>query len=313
MKYVSLLWVALFVFVSSSFCVADEIPKLASEMAAAISESGKKAIAVADFTDLEGNTTKLGRFLAEEFSVALAGSGQGFQVIDRLHLRSLIKEHELSESGVIDTTTAQKLGKIAGVEALITGTLTPFGDTIRLTAKILDTESARIIGAISGNLPKTGTFATLVESEIQEVQQETYKAREKAAESGIQMSPKIEAMQTKEIKGLSFYLQSCVRSEDSVTLAFLVENKEKDRELCIWRETRIFDNFGNEYSIPIRTLGNKRMEGMSMGVTSLLVSNVPTKLIFTFNNFSRKASSIPLLEVIGTKLKFQMRDIPISS
>ncbi|MFP4390127.1 MAG: FlgO family outer membrane protein, partial [Desulfococcaceae bacterium] len=163
MKSLSLLWAALFVFVSAPVCMADQIGNLASEMAAAIGESGKKAIAVADFTDLEGQNTKLGRFLAEEFSVALAASGQGFQVIDRLHLKSLIKEHELSESGIIDTTTAQKLGNIAGVEALITGTLTPFGDTIRVTAKILDTETARIIGAMTGDLPKTGAFAKLVE------------------------------------------------------------------------------------------------------------------------------------------------------
>ena len=74
--------------------------------------------------------------------------------MDRIHLKSIIREHKLSATGMIDPKTARKLGKIAGVQALITSTVTPFGDNVRVTVKILDTETAKIIGASTANIAK---------------------------------------------------------------------------------------------------------------------------------------------------------------
>jgi type II secretory pathway predicted ATPase ExeA len=44
----------------------QEVKQLSAQMAEAIAKSGKKTVAVVDFTDLQGNVTELGRFLAEE-------------------------------------------------------------------------------------------------------------------------------------------------------------------------------------------------------------------------------------------------------
>jgi len=52
-----------------SFAYEEEIKDISANMAKDIADAGKKTIAVADFTDLQGNVTELGRFLAEEFSV----------------------------------------------------------------------------------------------------------------------------------------------------------------------------------------------------------------------------------------------------
>ena len=145
-----------------SFAYEEEIKDISANMAKAIADAGKKTIAVADFTDLQGNVTELGRFLAEEFSVALAGAGTRFEVVDRIHLKSIIMEHKLSATGMIDPKTARKLGKIAGVQALITGTVTPFGDNVRVTVKILDTETAKIIGASTANIAKTKAIEELL-------------------------------------------------------------------------------------------------------------------------------------------------------
>ena len=120
----------------------SEIGNLSAKMAQKIVNSGKRSIAVVDFTDLKGNVTELGRFIAEEFSVALLESSQGFEVLDRTHLQSILKEHKLSETGLIDPQTARKLGQFAGVDALVTGTITPLGESVRLAVKVLDVETA---------------------------------------------------------------------------------------------------------------------------------------------------------------------------
>ena len=147
-----------------------EIKSLSASMAENIAKAGKKTIAVVDFTDLQGNVTELGRFIAEEFSVALAGAGKGFEVVDRTHLKSIIAEHKLSSTGIIDPQTARKLGQIAGVDALITGTITPFGDSVRLSVKVLATDTAKIIGASSGDIAKTKAIEELLARGIESAQ-----------------------------------------------------------------------------------------------------------------------------------------------
>src|ERR1700687_960711 len=108
----------------------QEVKQLSAQMAIAIAKSGKKTVAVVDFTDLQGCVTELGRFLAEEFSVNLTVEAKDFEVIDRTHLKTLLQEHKLASSGIIDPQTARRLGEIAGVQALVTGSLTPFGDSV---------------------------------------------------------------------------------------------------------------------------------------------------------------------------------------
>src|SRR6266568_1568157 len=70
---------------------AQDMKPLSSLLAKSISASGRKTVAVVDFTDLQGNVTELGRFLAEEFSVALATANAKVDVVDRMHLRTLMQ------------------------------------------------------------------------------------------------------------------------------------------------------------------------------------------------------------------------------
>ena len=150
------------IFPKLTLAYEQEISNLSSAIAWKASAAGKKTIAVVDFTDLQGNVTELGRFLAEELSVSLSSASKGFDVVDRTHLKSLLAEHKLSSTGLIDPKTARELGKIAGVDALVTGTITPFGDSIRLSIKVLDTETAKVIGASTANIAKTKAIEELL-------------------------------------------------------------------------------------------------------------------------------------------------------
>lgn len=124
-----------------------EINRLSQSMSQNIVTAGKKRVAVADFTDLQGNVTQLGRFL----------------------VKVILKEHKLSEKGLIDPATARKLGLIAGVDALLTGTITPFGDSVRLSVKMLDSASAEVIDANRGNIPKTKAIEELLAIDYSEI------------------------------------------------------------------------------------------------------------------------------------------------
>ncbi len=80
---------------ASAFGYEKEIDSLSSAMAAKIAGKGKKTVAVADFTDLQGNVTELGRFIAEELSGLLAEKEKGFEVVNRSNLNQFLQEHKL--------------------------------------------------------------------------------------------------------------------------------------------------------------------------------------------------------------------------
>lgn len=201
-----------------------EIKSLSSAMAEDIDKAGKKTIAVVDFTDLQGNVTELGRFIAEEFSVALAGAGKGFEVVDRTHLKSILAEHKLSATGIIDPQTARKLGQIAGVDALITGTITPFGDSVRLSVKVLATDTAKIIGASSGDIAKTKAIEELLARGIETGQPSTPQAFVPS------YVPSTSSPRSKKIGNIIITAKRVVVSRDEIAVALDFFN-QSDREL----------------------------------------------------------------------------------
>ena len=136
----------------------DQLKQLAAQLSDAISKSGKKTVAVADFTDLDGNVTELGKFLAEETSTDLAstaGAAKDFQVIDRTQLRTTLKRAGLAMNGVLDPQTVAKLGDAAGVQVVVTGTLTPFPDNVRLSARLLDESNSAILSTAAVDIPRS--------------------------------------------------------------------------------------------------------------------------------------------------------------
>jgi curli biogenesis system outer membrane secretion channel CsgG len=72
--------------------------------------------------DLKGDVSNLGRFIAEKLITRLFQSKK-FTVIERQQLNKIITEQKLSLTGVIDPSSAQKLGKLLGVDSVATGLL----------------------------------------------------------------------------------------------------------------------------------------------------------------------------------------------
>lgn len=280
-----------FFLLSSSFSAAyeKEVSDLCGVMSEKIAKTGKNRIAVVDFTDLQGNVTELGRFLAEEFSVKLAGMGKGFKVVDRTHLKSIINEHKLSVTGMIDPQTATQLGKFAGVNALLAGTITPFGDTIRLSLKVLDAESAKIITADTGNIPKTKAIEELLAGKIEQKPDpkgEPSKKSETPTPSG--------RTQIVEASGFVFELKESPVSGQKESFSFLITNKEKDRNLTIdSARSIVFDDSGSEYKGVKIILGNR--EGSYTG--NVLITDIPIKAALSFDQFSSQAKMIKVLEI----------------
>jgi hypothetical protein len=92
--------------------LADGTKELADQIAATASKEQKRRIAVASFHELDGRVTVLGAYLAESLTTRLFGAA-GFEIIERSLLDKVMVEMKLGATGLIDPTTAAKVGKIA--------------------------------------------------------------------------------------------------------------------------------------------------------------------------------------------------------
>ena len=127
---------------------------IAKEIAEKVNKTQKKKIAIWGFASESGEqNSALGNYLTEDFSVYVTNFGEDFEVIDRNHLDIILKEHKLNAEGYIDQETAKELGKIAAVDAIITGTYSLLPTRVKVRVKVLDTETALQFAANIGDLP----------------------------------------------------------------------------------------------------------------------------------------------------------------
>jgi len=81
--------------------------------------------------NLENNSTwgwwgdNLGAAAADEFVTQLFKTGK-FTVIERSQLQTIMEEQNLGQSGRVDASTAAEIGRLLGVQAILTGSITKF-------------------------------------------------------------------------------------------------------------------------------------------------------------------------------------------
>ncbi len=133
------------ILVSSSLYAQDSYDKLASELSA--KSEGIKKLAIIPFSYADNTSSvKDGSVIAERLTMKLINM-QRFEIIERSVLNKVLDELKLQNSGVIDAGSAKELGKVLGVDALITGTLIPTASGIEVNARVIKTDTAQAIAA----------------------------------------------------------------------------------------------------------------------------------------------------------------------
>ncbi|MBY0505342.1 MAG: CsgG/HfaB family protein [Bryobacteraceae bacterium] len=112
---------------------------------------------------LLGVNQDLGKGLADQLAVALT-KGQKYSVSERTRLDKIMTEQIMSNAARFDSSTAAKLGRIVGVQAVIMGSITRLGREERkylgykvtkailsLSVQVVDTTTATILFAAEGD------------------------------------------------------------------------------------------------------------------------------------------------------------------
>jgi curli biogenesis system outer membrane secretion channel CsgG len=159
----------------------------------------KKRVAVLDFdygtvrsyvTAIWGSDQDVGKGVADLLVQKLVQDGK-YRVIERKQLDKILAEQNFSNSDRADPSTAAKIGRVLGVDAIIVGSITKFGRDDKsttvggggyglgrfglggvqkrdakavcaVTARLIDTSTAEILAAVTGNGESKRGGASLV-------------------------------------------------------------------------------------------------------------------------------------------------------
>ncbi|MDZ7305522.1 MAG: CsgG/HfaB family protein [candidate division KSB1 bacterium] len=138
-----------------------KLAELARQIESNMAEGKKAKIAVIEFSDLNGNITDFGKFLSEELITRLFMTKR-FEVIERQLLSKVIAEHKLTLSGFVDPNAAKELGKLLGVDAIATGTITDLDATVKINARLIATDTGSIFAVASVEMTKDETIKRLL-------------------------------------------------------------------------------------------------------------------------------------------------------
>ncbi|UTF58834.1 CsgG/HfaB family protein [Gilvimarinus sp. DA14] len=145
--------------------------KLGALLLAAVCMSNAWAaprIAVVDFENKsQYGGWKVGRGAADMLTTELVKETD-FDIYERDRLNAVLDEQNLGQSGLMDVSTAAKVGKLIGVEYIVTGAVTEYGDSsaggggggvhvgkkgyyATVDVRLVDVNTARIVFADTGN------------------------------------------------------------------------------------------------------------------------------------------------------------------
>lgn len=222
-----------------------ELSDLAAKLASLTKENGKKKVTVLDFTDLQGASSELGKYIAEQLTVELVMVKQGFSVLDRANLKKIMAEHKLTATGLVDPENAKKLGQFAGVDALILGNIIPKTGRIGLTAKIITTDTAEIVGATKGEFRTDETVQQLLSRETTVAKDDGNSGGEKREASKL----------SKSFGDLGVELSLGIVNQREFLLTVILKNKNPRKSIWVALNTdlvnilkgKLTDSEGNEY------------------------------------------------------------------
>jgi TolB-like protein len=107
----------------------------------------KIKVAVLDF-QTEGNfdDKDVGKIVAEWLTTGLVEAGR-FEIVERRLLKKIINEQKIGASGLVDRDSTARLGRVLGVQTVVSGTVIKLDNSVEINARLLNVETGTILAA----------------------------------------------------------------------------------------------------------------------------------------------------------------------
>jgi curli biogenesis system outer membrane secretion channel CsgG len=138
---------------------------LASAQPTAAQAGDTPRVAVLDFTGFmmgDGNAAvSLGKAIAAMLVTEFSGR-EGIQVVERAQLHEMLREQDLALSGRLDESSAIEIGKLLGVQYVVTGQATDIVGNLRMDIRAIDVETSEIVAVLKMSNRTTELLSVVV-------------------------------------------------------------------------------------------------------------------------------------------------------
>ncbi len=302
--------------VEAQVLLAQGVRDLSEQIATKAKEQQKLRVAVLPFRELEGQPTVLGSFLAEELFTHLVNAG--LEIVERSMLDKVLGEIKLDQTGVIDASTAKQVGKVVGVDAVVTGSITDLQSYVAINCRLIDVITGKIFAAAQAQIVKDDDVKKVLATRTAHPLGDRAEDSDESADGSTRPSAHL-PQSTSRIElaqGFQFELDGCRFVGDAVVCEVLITNLEGDRDLLFLpRDSRLIDSSGNEALAEQLTVGARRFEAWIRGQVSL-ASGILTRVHLRFEGIKPSSNRASLVEVVsnlkGELIRVQFRNVPLS-
>ena len=109
------------VLTATPFLHASELGPVAKRLSKGLSQLKNKYVAVLPFTYPQEEVSSGSTLVAERLTTELVQ--RHVAVVERSQMEKVLREIKLEMSGAVDSVSAKKLGKLLGVDVVVTGNL----------------------------------------------------------------------------------------------------------------------------------------------------------------------------------------------
>ena len=142
----------------------DVIDELVEKLDDAHDSSRKMRLAIIPLTQAGSVTTSqqtFGAYFAETLISRLAEKSDKFRLFERSRLDALMQEAALGQSGLMDAEAAIRLGELAPIDAVFSGTYTLLSKEIVINSRMIDVVSGEILLSFSSKVLLTSQLEGL--------------------------------------------------------------------------------------------------------------------------------------------------------
>lgn len=267
------------------------VEQLAAQIVRAAPEGKQLSVAVADFPDLQGVTSNLGRYVASRLTTRLAQT-PSFFVIERQRLGQVLAELKFSMSDLVDPSKAKQLGRMVGVEAIVVGTVSDLGNQVDLDARVIEIETNRMLLGASVTISKDRTVEEMLKQGRQEALSSQPVPRTPPTIGAAPSAGPSEALRGYRYSGrfFSVELTSVEVIGDEITLTMMYTNRTDSPHVGGVHSTDInksylIDNLGNRYRYIDDSFGRRRE----------FAPQIPEQIWLTFGEIVPDATAVNLI------------------
>ncbi len=195
----------------------------------------------------------------------------------------LLGEIKLGQTGLVDPDTAKKIGKLSGVDAVVTGSITDLKSYIAINCRLIDTQTGTIFAAAKVNIVQDDTLRAVLGSLLGKERPpgEDSGKQEGTTGKGATGKEKSRALPMLETESYRLIVESVRRVGETVTLQIRAEavlEKSVEFNAGNWY---LLDENGDRWDEPNAILRQRQGETFYNVVKLLPGTKVRGKLTFT--------------------------------